>query len=107
MSAVGMPSAASMNNLEAETLRQRQKWTRRWYLLVIVLLYIGLLASFSLNVSLLLRKPSPLTSAESPLPENSLLDGLNNGSENPLESNQGKVSVTHDAKKDTLYVLET
>ena len=32
------------------------RWTRRWYLLVIVLLYIGLLASFSLNVSLLLRK---------------------------------------------------
>ena len=32
------------------------RWTRRWYLLVIVLLYVGLLASFSLNVSLLLRK---------------------------------------------------
>lgn len=49
-------------NLEAETLRQRQKWTRRWYLLVIVLLYIGLLASFSLNVSLLLRKPTTSSS---------------------------------------------
>ena len=34
------------------------RWTRRWYLLVIVLLYVGLLASFSLNVSLLLRKGS-------------------------------------------------
>ena len=42
----------------ALVLRQRQRWTRRWYLLVIVLLYIGLLASFSLNVSLLLRKPA-------------------------------------------------
>jgi hypothetical protein len=30
---------------------------RKWYLIVIVLLYVGLLASFSLNVSLLLRKP--------------------------------------------------
>ena len=49
-----------MNNVNdaAEVLRQRQRWTRRWYLLVIVLLYIGLLASFSLNVSLLLRKPA-------------------------------------------------
>ena len=28
----------------------------RWYLVVIVLLYIGLLTSFSLNVSLLLRR---------------------------------------------------
>ena len=27
----------------------------QWYLIVIVLLYVGLLASFSLNVSLLLR----------------------------------------------------
>ena len=59
-SAVTVSSAASMNNVnsEAEVMRQRQRWTRRWYLLVIVLLYIGLLASFSLNVSLLLRKPS-------------------------------------------------
>ena len=32
------------------------RWPRRWYLLVIILLYVGLLASFSLNVSLLLRK---------------------------------------------------
>lgn len=48
-----------MNNVsDPDVLRQRQRWTRRWYLLVIVLLYIGLLASFSLNVSLLLRKPS-------------------------------------------------
>ena len=59
-SAVTVSSAASMNNVNeaAEVLRQRQRWTRRWYLLVIVLLYIGLLASFSLNVSLLLRKPA-------------------------------------------------
>ena len=31
--------------------------SRKWYLVVIVLLYIGLLASFSLNVTLLMRKP--------------------------------------------------
>ena len=56
---VTVSSAASMNNVsDPDVLRQRQRWTRRWYLLVIVLLYIGLLASFSLNVSLLLRKPS-------------------------------------------------
>ena len=56
---VTLSSAPSMNNVsDPEVLRQRQRWTRRWYLLVIVLLYIGLLASFSLNVSLLLRKPS-------------------------------------------------
>ena len=35
----------------------RQRIARKWYLIVIVLLYVGLLASFSLNVSLLLRKP--------------------------------------------------
>ena len=64
-------AAASMNNvnasavMEAETMRQRQRWTRRWYLLVIVLLYIGLLASFSLNVSLLLRKPASSSSLSS------------------------------------------
>ena len=40
------------------TCLEPKRWTRRWYLLVIVLLYIGLLASFSLNVSLLLRKPA-------------------------------------------------
>jgi hypothetical protein len=35
----------------------------RWYLIVIVLLYIGLLTSFSLNVSLLLRRePPPMVS---------------------------------------------
>ncbi len=66
-SAVTVSSAASMNNvnaaLDADALRQRQRWTRRWYLLVIVLLYIGLLASFSLNVSLLLRKQPASTSA--------------------------------------------
>ena len=34
--------------------------SRRWYLIVIVLLYIGLLTSFSLNVSLLMRRSSSL-----------------------------------------------
>ena len=71
-SLTGLTSGVSMScNLEAETLRQRQKWTRRWYLLVIVLLYIGLLASFSLNVSLLLRKPS---SSPPPQPDSSSID---------------------------------
>lgn len=69
--AVTVSSAASMNNVNeaAEVMRQRQRWTRRWYLLVIVLLYIGLLASFSLNVSLLLRKPqSPAVTRVTPEP---------------------------------------
>ena len=35
----------------------RARVSRKWYLVVIVLLYIGLLASFSLNVTLLMRKP--------------------------------------------------
>ena len=34
----------------------RARVSRKWYLVVIVLLYIGLLASFSLNVTLLMRK---------------------------------------------------
>ena len=37
----------------------RARVSRKWYLVVIVLLYIGLLASFSLNVTLLMRKPPP------------------------------------------------
>ena len=44
-----------MFQLEEDLLRQRV--ARKWYLVVIVLLYVGLLASFSLNVTLLLRKP--------------------------------------------------
>merc|ERR1719210_3068523 len=40
--------------LEEDLMRARV--SRKWYLVVIVLLYIGLLASFSLNVTLLMRK---------------------------------------------------
>ncbi len=76
-SAVTMSSAASMNNVnEAEVMRQRQRWTRRWYLLVIVLLYIGLLASFSLNVSLLLRKPSSAPVIRTGTPENTAVSAV-------------------------------
>ena len=45
----GLTSTTSMSHLgppgglDADSLRERQRWTRRWYLLVIVLLYIGLL----------------------------------------------------------------
>ena len=72
--AVTVSSAASMNNVNVDTdvMRQRQRWTRRWYLLVIVLLYIGLLASFSLNVSLLLRKPAPVTRTASAIETSSV-----------------------------------
>ena len=49
--------------LEEDLMRARV--SRKWYLVVIVLLYIGLLASFSLNVTLLMRKPvSPLSTPE-------------------------------------------
>lgn len=41
--------------LEEDLMRARV--SRKWYLVVIVLLYVGLLASFSLNVTLLMRKP--------------------------------------------------
>ena len=43
--------------MQLEQEINRQRVARKWYLIVIVLLYVGLLASFSLNVSLLLRKP--------------------------------------------------
>ena len=39
---------------------EREKVSRRWYILVIVLLYIGLIISFCLNLTLLLRKHPPL-----------------------------------------------
>ena len=44
-----------LSQLEEDLMRARV--SRKWYLVVIVLLYIGLLASFSLNVTLLMRKP--------------------------------------------------
>ena len=43
MSQLGPPGGLG---LDADSLRERQRWTRRWYLLVIVLLYIGLLVSY-------------------------------------------------------------
>ena len=91
-SAVTVSSAASMNNVNdaAEVLRQRQRWTRRWYLLVIVLLYIGLLASFSLNVSLLLRKPSTSSASVA------RTAGAGSDSESNSASAASAVSVTGD-----------
>ena len=47
-------SEACFQHLQEE--QKRQTLARKWYLIVIVLLYVGLLASFSLNVSLLLRR---------------------------------------------------
>ena len=97
-----MSSAASMNNVNdaAEVLRQRQRWTRRWYLLVIVLLYIGLLASFSLNVSLLLRKPAAsvtrtVTSEDGSADSNSATAASVTGDETrgDISDKQGRKSV--------------
>ena len=43
---------------DGERILQVDKVSRRWYLLVIGLLYIGLIISFCLNVTLLLRRGS-------------------------------------------------
>ena len=43
----------------------RARVSRKWYLVVIVLLYIGLLASFSLNITLLMRKAVPASQIKS------------------------------------------
>ena len=43
----------------------RARVSRKWYLVVIVLLYIGLLASFSLNITLLMRKAVPVSQIKS------------------------------------------
>ena len=37
-----------------------ERVSKRWYILVIVLLYIGLIISFCLNLALLLRKHPPI-----------------------------------------------
>lgn len=67
--------------------------TRRWYLVVIVLLYVGLLTSFSLNVSLLIRKePSSLahTPPQSSIGQLSRIEDL----ELPSDSNQAEFAYT-------------
>jgi len=104
---VTVSSAASMNNVNdaAEVLRQRQRWTRRWYLLVIVLLYIGLLASFSLNVSLLLRKPAASVSrsvtSEDSDPSSSATAASVTGDETggEISNNQGVLSGVDSEKQ--------
>ena len=53
---------------DGDRVTQEEKVSRRWYLLVIGLLYIGLIISFCLNVTLLLRRGTvvePLISSES------------------------------------------
>ena len=47
----------------------RARVSRKWYLVVIVLLYIGLLASFSLNITLLMRKAVPVSQIKSAVQE--------------------------------------
>ena len=37
---------------------EEEKVSKRWYLVVIGLLYIGLIISFCLNITLLLRRPA-------------------------------------------------
>ena len=79
------------------TCLEPKRWTRRWYLLVIVLLYIGLLASFSLNVSLLLRKPAASVSrsvtSEDSDPSSSATAASVTGDETggEISNNQGRI----------------
>ena len=50
----------SSSNSSSGSKDPRERRVRRWYLTVIVLLYIGLITSFCLNVSLLLKSyPEP------------------------------------------------
>ena len=48
----------------ASSIDQRERRVRRWYLIVIVLLYVGLITSFCLNVSLLLKSYPEQSSSE-------------------------------------------
>ena len=48
----------------ASSMDQRERRVRRWYLTVIVLLYVGLITSFCLNVRLLLKSYPEQSSSE-------------------------------------------
>ena len=48
----------------ASSIDQQERRVRRWYLTVIVLLYVGLITSFCLNVSLLLMSYPEKSSSE-------------------------------------------
>ena len=75
LSTQGSPCAASCrgcstpspppSKLAADNVHN-ERTTRRWYLTVIVLLYIGLITSFCLNVSLLLQEPVVVHDNEPP-----------------------------------------
>ena len=54
----------SSSNSSSGSKDPRERRVRRWYLTVIVLLYIGLITSFCLNVSLLLKNYPEPSSAE-------------------------------------------
>ena len=43
------------SNLHIKSKDPHEKLSRHWYLTVIILLYVGLITSFCLNVSLLLK----------------------------------------------------
>ena len=44
------------NNVNTKATDPHERLTRRWYLMVIVLLYVALVTSFCLNVNLLLKR---------------------------------------------------
>ena len=54
----------SSSNSSADSKGPQERRVRWWYLTVIVLLYIGLITSFCLNVNLLLKSFSEPSSAE-------------------------------------------
>ena len=45
-----------------------EKVSKRWYILVIVLLYVGLIISFCLNLALLLRRHPPIPQPDCQVP---------------------------------------
>ena len=95
------------------TCLEPKRWTRRWYLLVIVLLYIGLLASFSLNVSLLLRKPAASVSrsvtSEDSDPSSSATAASVTGDETggEISNNQGRKFVIFDREPRVILYLSS
>ena len=62
----------SNSNSSSRSIDQQERRVRRWYLTVIVLLYIGLITSFCLNVNLLLKSFSEPSSAEIRLSQHQL-----------------------------------
>lgn len=87
---------------ELEQEIHRQRVARKWYLIVIVLLYVGLLASFSLNVSLLLRKPQTRVLQPDLLENAATVSAKNTPTASTPAGNQGKGKGAVESKANNL-----